>query len=107
MDIELTPSACARIAEIVAAEGRQGLRLSVKEAGCSGLEYVMETVDAARAGDLERTYDDFTLYVDADAYARALKGLKLDFQQDLLSSAFIYDNPNEKGTCGCGLSFSV
>jgi len=107
MDIELTKAAVARIAEIVAAAGKNGLRLSVKEAGCSGLEYVMDTVDGPEVGDFAEGYGGFTLYVDADSYARALTGLKLDFQQDMLSSAFVYENPNEKGTCGCGVSFSV
>ncbi|WP_241697115.1 iron-sulfur cluster assembly accessory protein [Mariprofundus sp. KV] len=107
MDIELTESAVARIREILSAEGKHGLRLAVKAAGCSGLEYVMETVNSPESGDLEKACEGFTLYVDADSYSTALKGLKLDFQKDLLSSAFIYQNPNQKGACGCGVSFSV
>ena len=107
MDIELTAAAQARIGEIVAEAAKKGLRLSLKEAGCSGLEYVMESVDAPSDGDLQKDFEGFTLYVDADAYARALSGLKIDFQKDLLSSAFVYQNPNQKGTCGCGISFTV
>ncbi|ATX81173.1 iron-sulfur cluster assembly protein [Mariprofundus ferrinatatus] len=107
MDIELTQPAQARIREIVAAAGKAGLRLSVKEAGCSGLEYVMDTVDGPAAGDIEAAFDGFTLYVDAESYTRALTGLRLDFQKDMLSSAFVYNNPNQKGSCGCGVSFSV
>lgn len=107
MNIELTPAAVARVREIVNNEHKQGLRLAVRAAGCSGLEYVMETVDSGQPGDLERRFEGFTLYVDADSYQKALTGLHLDFQQDLLSSAFIYNNPNEKGACGCGASFSV
>lgn len=107
MDIELTASAVERIASIVAGSDKRALRLSVKEAGCSGLEYVMDTVNEPQSGDMQQSYDGFILYVDADSYEKALKGLKLDFQQDLLSSAFVYHNPNEKGSCGCGQSFSV
>jgi len=107
VDIELTPSAVTRIREIVDADGKSGLRLAVKAAGCSGLEYVMDAVDGPVAGDLEKAYEGFTLYIDADSYATALTGLKLDFQRDVLSSAFVYQNPNQKGACGCGVSFSV
>ena len=107
MDIELTTPAVTRIAQIVAQAAKTGLRLSVKEAGCSGLEYVMDTVDGPESGDLEKEYEGFTLYVDADSYSQALKGLKLDFQKDVLSSAFVYQNHNPKGSCGCGISFSV
>ena len=107
MNIELTESAVARIKEIVSADGKSGLRLAVKAAGCSGLEYVMETVNSPESGDLEKACEGFTLYVDAESYTSALTGLKLDFQQDALSSAFVYSNPNQKGACGCGVSFSV
>jgi len=107
LNIELTPAAIARIREIVTHEQKHGLRLAVRAAGCSGLEYVMEAVDAPQPGDLEKQFEGFTLYVDADSYQQALTGLQLDFQQDLLSSAFVYHNPNQKGACGCGASFSV
>ncbi len=107
MDIELTTAAIARIKNILTTEKKVGLRLTVKPAGCSGLEYVMETVDKAQAGDLVKSFDSFDLYVDAKSYETALTGLRLDFQQDALSSAFVYNNPNQKGACGCGESFSV
>jgi len=107
MDIELTDAAIARVQQLVREAGKSGLSLSVRPAGCSGLEYVMDLVDAAKASDLVKSYDGFDLYVDADSYNSALTGLQLDFQKDVLSSAFIYNNPNEKGACGCGESFSV
>jgi len=107
MNIELTAAAIARVKHILAAEHKNGLRLAVRPAGCSGLEYVMETTDAAQTGDLVKSFDGFDLYVDAESYKTALTGLHLDFQHDALSSAFVYNNPNEKGACGCGESFSV
>jgi len=107
MDIELTDAAVARVQALVADASKKGLSLAVRPAGCSGLEYVMALADAAKETDLVKSYDGFELYVDAESYNTALIGLQLDFQQDVLSSAFIYNNPNEKGACGCGESFSV
>jgi len=107
MNIELTEAAIARVQQILASEQKHGLRLAVRPAGCSGLEYVMETTDTAQPGDLVKSFDGFDLYVDAASYKTALTGLCLDFQQDALSSAFVYNNPNQKGACGCGESFSV
>lgn len=107
VDITLTEAALLRVKELLEQEKKQALYLSVKEAGCSGLEYVMDCIDHPHDGDLEKRFDEITIYVDADAYHKALKGLRLDFQRDLLSSGFVYDNPNQKGTCGCGISFSV
>jgi len=107
MDITLTEAAIERARELVSEAGCKGLRLAVRPAGCSGLEYLMDLVEQAEAEDLTRSYDGFELYVDAESYQTALTGLRLDFQRDLLSSGFVYNNPNEKGACGCGKSFSV
>ncbi len=107
MDIELTSAAIARIKKILADAQKNGLRLAVRPAGCSGLEYVMETVNEARAGDLVKSFEGFALYIDPESYKTALTGLRLDFQQDVLTSGFVYHNPNQKGACGCGESFSV
>lgn len=107
VDIELTAAAISRIKKILTDEQKKGLRLAVRPAGCSGLEYVMETVDEPRADDLVKPFEGFDLYIDSASYSTALTGLKLDFQQDLLTSGFVYHNPNQKGSCGCGESFSV
>ena len=34
-------------------------------------------------------------------------GIELDFRKEGLNEAFKFNNPNVKGTCGCGESFSV
>lgn len=107
MDIELTASAVARVKQILDSEHKSSLRLAVKEAGCSGLEYVMEAVEERSDSDLVKSFDGFDLLVDPGSYEKALKGLQLDFQKDVMSSAFVYNNPNQKGECGCGISFSV
>jgi iron-sulfur cluster assembly protein len=107
LDIELTEAACERIRSVLKAEGKQALRISLKEAGCSGLEYVLDYADLPAEGDIVAEHDGFQLFVDSDAYQKALIGLKIDFQQDVLSAAFVFHNPNQQGECGCGASFSV
>ncbi len=92
---------------LVAASDHAGLRLAVRPAGCSGLEYVLDYADTPQAGDLEMVFEGFVLYVDGESYDRALYGLTVDFHRDPLSSGFVYINPNKKGECGCGASFSV
>ena len=36
-----------------------------------------------------------------------LLGSIMDYRTDKLSARFVFDNPNEKSSCGCGESFSV
>ncbi|MSO72360.1 MAG: iron-sulfur cluster assembly accessory protein, partial [Rhodospirillaceae bacterium] len=34
-------------------------------------------------------------------------GSILDYRESQMESGFVFENPNEKGRCGCGESFSV
>ena len=109
-DIEFSDAACAQASKVVRREGggeAGGIRLSVRRAGCSGYEYVMTYASAPEQGDLVRHFDGFTLFVDDESYAAALKGVQVDYQQDPLSAAFVCSRPNKKGECGCGMSFPV
>lgn len=107
VNISLSDAAVAQLKKALADAGKKAVRLSVREAGCSGLEYVMDYADEPLAGDLVRSFGDVLLYVDSDSYHKALVGLQVDYEKDVLSSAFVYHNPNKKGECGCGVSFTV
>jgi len=106
-DIQLTEAAIERMRQQSVDKGVAGIRLAVREAGCSGLEYVVDYCDASKVGDHVLDFHGFSLFVDGDSYSRALTGLVIDFEQDALSSAFVFRNPNKKGECGCGVSFTV
>jgi len=106
-DIQLTEAAQNRMRAQTAQQKAAGIRLSVRAAGCSGLEYVVDFCDAPQTGDHVLSFEGFSLFVDADSYTQALGGLEIDFQQDALSSAFVFNNPNKKGECGCGVSFTI
>lgn len=106
-DIQLSSAAIRRFQQELTKNGKSKVRLSVKEAGCSGFEYVLNYADQASDTDLIQVFEGFELLVDAKYYDMVLKGLKIDYQQDLLSSSFVFHNPNKKGECGCGLSFTV
>jgi len=105
--ITLTEAAEHQMAHVLQQVAKKAIRLSVRKAGCSGLEYVMDDVNEPEESDLILTFDTFSLFVDATSYEKALQGLQIDYQKDALSSAFVYHNPNKKGECGCGISFTV
>ena len=106
-DIHLTAAAIAKFKEKLAVAGKQAVRLSLREAGCSGLEYVLDYEDSAQPGDLHAEFDGVHIYIAAQFYDNAIKGLEIDYQEDMLSSAFVFNNPNKKGECGCGKSFTA
>jgi iron-sulfur cluster assembly accessory protein len=36
-----------------------------------------------------------------------LLGTQMDYIEDEIKSEFVFNNPNSKGSCGCGESFNV
>ena len=106
--LTLTPTAEARIAELMgkAPEGTIGVKLSTPRRGCSGLAYSVDYVSAANPLDerIETPGGDF--YVDS-ASVLYLIGSRMDWKEDDFAAGFVFDNPNAKGQCGCGESFTV
>ena len=107
MAITLTPSAADRVRNFLATRGQGlGLRLGVRKTGCSGFAYVVNYAD--EIGDEDRVFESEGVKVIVDAGSLALvDGTEIDFVRHGLSEAFRFRNPNVKGECGCGESFSV
>ncbi len=107
MAISLTPSAAERVRSRLAQRGRGlGLRLGVKASGCSGFSYVVDYADQAEPSDLVFETQGVRVYVDPGSLA-ALDGTRVDFIRQGLNESFRFENPNVRGECGCGESFTV
>jgi iron-sulfur cluster assembly protein len=107
MPISLTPAAAERVRSFMANRGTGiGLRLGVKQTGCSGFAYVVSYADEIGARDT--VFDDAGVKVVVDAESlRYVDGTEIDFVRQGLNEAFKFRNPNVKGECGCGESFNV
>ena len=85
-----------------------GLRIKIKTTGCSGKAYEPELIDNAQSHELSfKIADDLYLFVNPEDFLLYLKGLTIDYVKQGLNSGFKYINPNEKGSCGCGESFTI
>jgi iron-sulfur cluster assembly protein len=105
--ITVTDAAIAHFRRLLSKNAKKGVRISLKESGCTGFKYVIEEVDGPAAGDTTRTLaDDVDLYVETGCLS-ALKGLEIDLTQMGLNRNLVMNNPNVKDACGCGESFSV
>lgn len=107
MSITLTEAAAAHVRQFLAkADQPMGLRLSVKSTGCSGLMYVVDYADTIDPGDHVFEASGIKVIVDQESLVH-LDGTQLDYRREGLNEALTFSNPNVKGTCGCGESFTV
>jgi len=107
MSISLTPAAAERVRTFMASRGKGiGLRLAVKQTGCSGYAYVVSYADEIGAQDVLFEVSDVKVIVDAESL-KYVDGTEIDFVRQGLNEAFKFRNPNVKGECGCGESFNV
>jgi iron-sulfur cluster assembly accessory protein len=105
-EITITDRAAAKICKLlVGAKAGHGLRVNVVEGGCSGFEYKMDIVPA-EAEDQIFEKDGARVLLGAETLLH-LNGTELDYKDELMQSGFVFNNPNVKGTCGCGTSFST
>ena len=110
MSITLTPSAAERVKSHLqarqAGEGLRGLRLSVKNSGCSGLAYSLDYATEIHAAD--RVFESRGVKVIVESeHLEFLNGTEIDYVEEGLSAAFHFRNPNVTEQCGCGESFTV
>jgi len=107
MAITLTEAAASRVSEHLDRRGKGlGLRLGVKKTGCSGFAYVVNYADESSDDDVVFENNGVKVFVDPKSL-ELIDGTEVDFVKQGLNEAFKFRNPNVKGECGCGESFSV
>lgn len=107
MTITLTEKAAGRaLAYIAKKEQAQGLRLGVRNTGCSGYMYVVGLADEINPDDQIFESQGVKVVVSAKNLPY-LDGIEVDYAKEGLNEGFRFHNPNAKGSCGCGESFSV
>ena len=106
--LTLTASAEARIAHLMAnaPEGAIGVKLSTPRRGCSGLAYSVDYVTEEVKFDEKIETPGGTFYVDGGSVLDLI-GSTMDWVEDDFTAGFVFANPNAKGSCGCGESFTV
>lgn len=104
--ITLTDAAAAQINEMKSDEGDRSLmlRIGVKGGGCSGLSYGMGFDNEQNDNDTHFKVNGIDVLVDQESEP-IIKGLIIDYKQNMMGGGFTIDNPNAIANCGCGSSF--
>jgi iron-sulfur cluster assembly protein len=81
------------------------IRVGVRGGGCTGFTYVFEWADEPKPTDKEFKAEghDIGIVVDPKSLVY-LGGMTLDFVRGMMGHGFKFNNPNAKGSCGCGES---
>lgn len=105
--LTLTPPAVNRIRTLLENKPEYiGLKVGVRTRGCNGMTYTLDFTKQKDQADEEVLQDGVRVFIEKKAQLTLL-GTEMDFVESKLSSEFVFNNPNIKGTCGCGESFNM
>lgn len=107
MSVSLTENAARQIKKQLEKRGKGiGLKLGVRKSGCSGYAYALDYADNLNENDA--VFEDFGVKVIVqEKDLEYVNGIELDYRREGINETFQFNNPNVKGTCGCGESFTV
>ena len=107
--LSITSNAATQIKKIMtsAPEGMDSVVIGVDKSGCSGYAYKLDFGNSNNLKNFEAIHQDGAKILIDPKATMFLVGSVMDYRQDKLASRFVFDNPNEKSTCGCGESFSI
>jgi iron-sulfur cluster assembly protein len=104
-EIDITEAAAAEIAKQRDKRGKPdaAIRVGIRGGGCTGFAYVFEWADQPRPTD--KLFEAYGVKVVVDPKSLVyLGGMQLDFVRGMMGHGFKFNNPNAKGSCGCGES---
>ncbi len=103
--IELTDEAIKKLLEKKTKEQFNYIRLGITGGGCAGFEYIFDSVTTKSPDDIELDFGKLKFIVDKVSIPY-LNGMTLDFQKQGLNEIFVFQNPKETSSCGCGVSIN-
>eukprot|EP00959_Pyramimonas_sp_CCMP1952_P170676 3566787-Pyramimonas_sp.AAC.1 len=104
--LTLTETAVNRLKTLLTKRDSEFIRLGVKKRGCNGLSYTMTYTNSKAKFDELVEQDGVRVLIEPGVLMHII-GTEMDFHTDRLRSEFVFNNPNSKGECGCGESFTV
>ena len=107
--IKITSKASEQIKKIMndAPKGMDSIVIGVDKSGCSGYSYKLDFGSSSNLKNFDIIDTDGAKVLIDPKAVMFLIGSVMDYRKDKLASRFVFDNPNEKSTCGCGKSFNI
>lgn len=105
--MNLDVSAVGKLRELIAEENNPELKLRVfvQGGGCSGMSYGFTFDQTQNDDDFDFVFEDVQVLVDSVSM-EYLKNSQVRYEESVMGSSFVIDNPQAQTTCGCGSSFN-
>lgn len=102
--IKITENARSKMVDVLIDEKSRMLRFGLQGGGCNGFQYYFAVESEKAEDDSEISLGDgYIMLVDAMS-AMYLEEAEIDYKKDLMGETFVFNNPNQKTSCGCGNS---
>lgn len=102
--IRITDTAKEKMIDVLIDEKATMLRFGLQGGGCNGFTYFFAFEGEASEDDLEILLDDrHKLLVDPMSMMY-LEDAEVDYKRDIMGENFVFNNPQQKTSCGCGNS---
>ena len=107
--ISISDEAATQIKKILSASKQDvnGIVVGVDKTGCSGYAYKIDYANKDNTTNHELVESKGVKVFIEPTATMFLIGSEMDYTKDKLSSRFVFNNPNEKSSCGCGESFNI
>ena len=107
--ISITDEAAMQIKKILSNSPNEinGIVVGVDKTGCSGYAYKIDYATKENSSKYELIESKGVKVFIEPTATMYLTGSEMDYSKDKFASRFVFNNPNEKSTCGCGESFTI
>ena len=104
--ITLTEKAAKHVQKMLdAAAGSLGMRITLKQAGCTGFKYLLDVTDRINETDAVFESQGIKVIIEKKNVV-FLDGTELDYVQQGINAKMVLNNPHVEEACGCGESFT-
>lgn len=104
--LTLSQRAVKQLQKLIQKENQEYIRLDLRKRGCSGLSYVMNYTNTVKPYDELVQQNGVNIVISPNVLMHVI-GTRMDYETNRMRSEFVFHNPNSKGECGCGESFTT
>jgi len=102
--ITITEKAKEKIISVLTEEKATMIRFGLQGGGCNGFTYFFAVEEKQEDDDFEFPLSESHKMVVDAASSMYLEEATIDYKKDMMGESFIFNNPSQKTSCGCGNS---